>query len=60
MGNSVIRPDGSIIWSAEWLGSTSSTTQGLDDDLFSVYRTWYEGHARGENEHDFIPLQLAS
>ncbi len=60
MGNSVIRPDGTVIWSAEWLGSTSSASQEPDDDLFSAYRTWYEAQVKEENEHDCIPLRLAS
>ena len=59
MGNSVIRPDGTVIWSAEWLDSTISTAEELDD-LFSAYRTWYEAQVIEENEHDCIPLQLAS
>lgn len=60
MDNSVIRSDGTVIWFASWLGTTSSTAKGLDDDIFSVYRAWYEGQVKEENEHDCIPLQLAS
>ena len=59
MGNSVIRSDGSVIWSAEWLRDASSTAEELDD-IFSAYRAWYEGQVKEENEHDCIPLQLAS
>ena len=59
MGNSVIRSDGTVIWSAEWLRDTSSTAEGLDD-IFSAYRVWYERQVKEENEHDCIPLQLAS
>ena len=59
MGNSVIRPDGTVIWSAEWLRGTGSTAEELHD-IFSAYRVWYERQVKEENEHDCIPLQLAS
>jgi hypothetical protein len=60
MGNSVIRSDGTVIWSAEWLRDTSSTAQELDDDIFSAYRVWYDRQIKEENEYDCIPLQFAS
>jgi len=56
MGNTVIRSDGSVLW----FGEPSSTVEELDDDIFSAYRDWYERQVKEENEHDCIPLQLAS
>jgi hypothetical protein len=56
MGNSVIRSDGSVLW----LGEPSSSTVEQLDDIFGAYRDWYERQVREENEHDCIPLQLAS
>ena len=56
MGNSVIRPDGSVLWFRE----PSSTVGESDDDIFASYRDWYEKQVKEENEHDCIPLQLAS
>ena len=56
MGDSVIRSDGSVLWFAE----PSSTAGELDEDIFNAYRDWYEAQVKEENEHDCIPLQLAS
>jgi hypothetical protein len=58
MGNGVIRSDGTVVWFSE----PRSTVEELDDDIFSAYRVWYEGQVKDEeeNEHDCIPLQLAS
>ncbi len=60
MGYSVIRADGTVLWTVAWVGEASNTTEEPDDDLFSAYRAWYEGQVKEENEHDCIPLQLAS
>ena len=59
MGNSVIRSDGTVIWTAAWLNEPSSTEEGMDD-IFSAYRAWYESQLREDNEDDGIPLQCAS
>ena len=59
MGNSVIRSDGSVLWTVVWSGEPSSTVEELDD-IFDAYRTWYEGQVKEENEHDCMPLRLAS
>ena len=56
VGDSVIRSDGSVLWFAE----PSSTAGELDEDIFNAYRDWYEAQVKEENEHDCIPLQLAS
>ena len=48
MADSVIRSDGSVVWSVGWLAEPKNTVE-IDDDIFSAYRNWYEGQIMEEN-----------
>jgi hypothetical protein len=47
MVDSVIRSDGSVVWSVGWLAEPKNTVE-IDDDIFSAYRNWYEGQIMEE------------
>jgi hypothetical protein len=60
MVNSVIRADGTVVWSVMWFDGPRSTAEEIDDDLFTAYRNWYKAQRKEENRPDFIPAQPAS
>jgi hypothetical protein len=48
MADSVIRSDGSVVWSVGWVAEPTNTVE-IDDDIFSAYRRWYEAQIMEEN-----------
>ena len=48
MADSVIRSDGSVVWSAGWLAEPTNPVE-IDDDIFSAYRNWYQRQIMEEN-----------